>query len=349
MKERNGSLDLLKCLCMLFVVIIHLLGHSGYLAALNKGTFVYYGANYLASFVKVAVPIFVLITGYFGISFKLEKVVTMEITLLFYSLLTFIIAFVFAGGGIEHTITSVLKTILPFSYKSWWFATHYIVLMFFAPYINTLLQSIDKKKHISLIVMCFILFNVISSFSLDPIDTTGGYGFVNFIFLYLIGRYMRMYGLFQNIRGYQWFLGYCFFSFLILLSYHFYGNYKFGTYNSVLLLLSSISLFNVFTRIKIRTTIFSRMVPYTFAVYLISDSFYMRSIINSKIIDFENMANTSMSLVVMLFYAVAVMACCMLIDYVWKRVFGKINNKVTMVVCEKTYRIWSNVIVFLMS
>ena len=42
MKERNGSLDLLKCLCMLFVVIIHLQGHSGYLAALNKDTFVYY-------------------------------------------------------------------------------------------------------------------------------------------------------------------------------------------------------------------------------------------------------------------------------------------------------------------
>lgn len=98
MKERNGSLDLLKCLCMLFVVIIHLQGHSGYLAILNKGTFVYYCANYLASLIRVAVPVFVLITGYFGISFKLEKVITMEITLLFYSLLTFIITFVFAGG-----------------------------------------------------------------------------------------------------------------------------------------------------------------------------------------------------------------------------------------------------------
>ena len=253
------------------------------------------------------------------------------------------------GGGIEHTVSSVLKTVLPFSYKSWWFATHYIVLMFFAPYINTLLQSIDKKKHISLIAMCFILFNVISSFSLDPIDTTGGYGFVNFIFLYLIGRYMRMYGLFQNIRAYQWFLGYCFFSFLILLSYHFYGNYKFGTYNSVLLLLSSISLFNVFTRIKIRTTIFSRMVPYTFAVYLISDSFYMRKIFNSQIINFEKMADTCISLVIMFFYAVAVMACCMLIDYVWKRVFGKMNKKITTFVCEKTYRMWNKIIVFLMS
>ena len=259
MKERNGSLDLLKCLCMLFVVIIHLMGHSGYLAAFNQDTLVYYAGNYLSSLINVAVPVFVLITGYFGISFRLEKVVTMEITLLFYSLLTFIIAFVFAGGGgIGHTVSSVLKTVLPFSYKSWWFATHYVVLMFFAPYINTLLQSIDQKKHISLIVICFILFNVISSFSLDPIDTTGGYGFVNFIFLYLIGRYIRMYGLFQNIRAYQWFFGYCFFSFLILLSYRLYGNYKFGTYNSILLMFSAVSLFNTFAKIKIRTTIFSR-------------------------------------------------------------------------------------------
>lgn len=97
--ERNGSMDLLKCLCMLFVVIIHLMGHSGYLTALNKGTMVYYGANYVLSLIRVAVPVFVLITGYFGVSFKLEKVATMEITLLFYSLFTFIIALVFAGGG----------------------------------------------------------------------------------------------------------------------------------------------------------------------------------------------------------------------------------------------------------
>lgn len=346
--KRNGSLDLLKCLCMLFVVIIHLMGHSGYLSALNKNTFVYFCANYLMALIRVAVPVFVLITGYFGISFKLEKVVTMEMTLLFYSLLTFLIAFVF-GGDIEYTVSSVLKTILPFSYKSWWFATNYIVLLFFAPYINTMLKSIGQKRHISLIALCFLLFNVISSFSLDPIDTTQGYGFMNFILLYLIGRYIRLYGLFQNLRAYQWLLGYCFFSFLILLSYHFYGSYKFGTYNSVLLLLSSISLFNVFSRGKIKTTIFSRMVPYTFAVYLISDSFYMRKIVNSGIINFENMANTSMSLVVMLFYAVAVMASCMLIDYVWKCVFGKINKKIIIAVCEKTYRIWNKIIVFLMS
>ena len=118
MKTRNGSLDLLKCLCMLFVVIIHLMGHSGYLAALEKDTLVYYCANYMLSLIRVAVPVFVLITGYFGISFKLEKAVTMEITLLFYSFLTFVIALGFMGKDIECTVMAILKTLLPFSYKS---------------------------------------------------------------------------------------------------------------------------------------------------------------------------------------------------------------------------------------
>lgn len=75
----------------------------------------------------------------------------------------------------------------------------------------------------------------------------------------------------------------------------------------------------------------------------------MRSIINSKIIDFEKMANTSISLVVMLFYAVTVMACCMLTDYVWKHVFGKINKKIITFVCDKIHRMWNKIIVFLMS
>lgn len=349
MKERNGSLDFLKCLCMLFVVMIHLTGHSGYLSALTEDTIVYYFANYLASLIKVAVPVFVLITGYFGISFKLEKVVTMEITLLFYSLFTCVIALIIKGPEIEHTITSVLKTILPFSYKSWWFATNYIVLLFFAPYVNGLVQSLDQKKHISLIMLCFLLFNVISSFSLDPIDTTLGYGFVNFIFLYLIGRYIRMYGLFESLKTYQWLLLWCLFSFVILVSYRVYGNYKFGTYNSVFLLLASVSLFCAFVKMKIKTMIFSRLVPYTFAVYLISDSFYMRKIVNSAIINFEKLANTGISLVIMFLYALVVMAVCMLVDYVWKRLFGNINKNITKIVCEKANQVWNRIIAFLMS
>lgn len=344
-KARNGSFDLLRCLCMLFVVMIHFQGHSGYLEALPKDTLTYYSANYLLSLIRVAVPVFVLITGYFGISFKLEKVVNMEINLLFYSLLTFVIAFIFATD-FEHTISSVLKTVLPFSYKSWWFATNYIVLMFFAPFINTLLKSLNQRGHLTLIALCFVLFNVISSFSLDPIDTLNGYGFVTFIFIYIIGRYIRQYGLFNKIKAYQWFLLYLGLSVVILISYRLYGNYKFAQYNSVLLLLSSVSLFCAFTKINIKTAFFSKIAPYTFAVYLISESIYMKKIVNSQIINFKEMTDTPLSLVVMFFYGIAVMACCMLIDFIWKKLFGKIVYKITKFICEIAYKIWNKIMGF---
>lgn len=64
-KARNGSFDLLRCLCMFFVVVIHLQGHSDYLQALQQDTLTYYLANFIASVTRVAVPVFVLITGYF--------------------------------------------------------------------------------------------------------------------------------------------------------------------------------------------------------------------------------------------------------------------------------------------
>ena len=106
-KARNGSFDLLRCLCMFFVVINHLQGHSGYLQELQTDTVEFYLAHFLSSIVKVAVPVFVLITGYFGITFKLEKAVNMEISLLFYSLLTFGIAIIFLGGGGTHCFFNI--------------------------------------------------------------------------------------------------------------------------------------------------------------------------------------------------------------------------------------------------
>lgn len=326
MTKRNNSLDLLRCICMLFVVIIHVLGHSGFLESFSSYSVSYYISNYLVSCVRVAVPVFVLITGYFGINFKTKKLIGMEISLLFYGVFSMILAWLISGN-IELSTMNILKTCLPFSYKSWWFATMYMVLLIFSPFINRLLDNIKQKEHLILLIASFILFNVISSFSLDPIETTNGFGFVNFIFLYCIGRYIRKYGLFDNVNKWFWLFGYFAFSFLILLSYRLYGNYKFGTYNSVLLLLSSVSFFMFFEKQSINANAFSKIAPYTFAVYLISDNFFMRSVINKQLFDPCKYQNSVWIVLFIILYAALVMICCMLIDFVFKKLFGKIKVK----------------------
>lgn len=197
---------------LFFVVVIHLMEHSGYFEQLNNQGYMYYVMNYILWLIRVAVPVFVIITGYLGISFKLDKIINLEMSLLFYGFVSFCLALMIDAKSVEFSVMSIMKTILPFSYNSWWFATCYIVLMIFSPFINILLDSIDHQKHLNLILACFILFNVISSYSPDPIDKTSGYGFTNFIFLYIVGRYIRKYDLFCNIQKN---IGYIYILFLV--------------------------------------------------------------------------------------------------------------------------------------
>lgn len=329
---RKNNIDLLRIICMYFVVNIHVLGHSGFLEAVGPTDIgKYILANVLSCFIRVAVPIFVLITGYFGINFSRKKLIGMEITLYFYSFFTLGVQVLF--GQFQFDVLGVLKTIMPFSYKSWWFATAYMVLMIFAPYVNRLMENITRKEHLSLLVACFILFNLISSFSLDPIDVTGGYSFINFVFLYMVGHYIKKYQPFENVSKYIWLMGYSIASLLIFVSYVLYGNYKFGTYNSVLLFVAAVSLFMFFININVSFPIVSKVSPYVFAVYLISDSFRLRKIVNQTIFD-PNTVESAFVLIYILLYSLVILIICICIDVVRVKLFGKIHNNLVLYIDE---------------
>lgn len=335
MKKRDGAFDLLRCLCMLFVVIIHILGHSDFLENLTEHNLVFFLSNFMGCCVRVAVPIFVLITGYFGTSFSWKKVYNFELTMLFYGFLCMGFAVIYSGRNMEWTIIKILKTVFPFTFKSWWFATTYLVLLIFSPFVNRLLDNLSRKEHLAMLIACFFLFNVISSFSLDPIDQTGGYGFANFIFLYCVGRYIRKYAPFHR-KEYIYLFGYLMCSFMILVSYVLYGNYKFGTYNSVLLFFSSLFLFAFFERHTVKSAIWSKIAPYTFAVYLISDNFFIRPILNGIIFNPNQYKDTPLVIAYVLIYAIALMLVCMGLDWIVKHLFGKIKGGIVDTLCEIT-------------
>lgn len=260
----------------------------------------------------------------------------MELKLLLYSAIAFLIALILHNGRIfDFTIMELLKTALPFSYKSWWFATIYMTLMLFSPYINRFLESCSQKEHIGLLITCFVLFNVIGSYSLDPIDNLNGYGITNFIFLYALGRYIRKYGLFNKIKKRQWFCLYAVFSILIFVSYLLYGNYKFGTYNSVLLCCSSVSLFMCISQIDMKAPIFSKIAPYTFSVYLISDHFFLREIINKVPMKaYTTFSGSWCVIFTVICYALVVLVGCVIVDYVITLILGKPLDTINEFICR---------------
>ena len=92
---RNGSMDLLRIVAALSVAILHFsTAHNGALKYVVHGTVNYYYLMFICSLCCVAVNVFILLSGYFGIeknSRKLSKIfyilsLTILVRLIFYTL-----------------------------------------------------------------------------------------------------------------------------------------------------------------------------------------------------------------------------------------------------------------------
>ncbi|MBR6668219.1 MAG: acyltransferase family protein [Clostridia bacterium] len=67
MKKRNEGIDLLRCLAMLMVVVLHVLNHGGILESSARGMPVYNAAWLLRAAGTCAVNCYALISGYVGV------------------------------------------------------------------------------------------------------------------------------------------------------------------------------------------------------------------------------------------------------------------------------------------
>lgn len=94
MKKRDINLDILRILCMFFVVTIHCLGRGELVegTAIRFGTINYHITQILNALLLVAVNCFVLISGYFLCTsrFKLNRLISVLGQAVFYSVFIYI-------------------------------------------------------------------------------------------------------------------------------------------------------------------------------------------------------------------------------------------------------------------
>lgn len=110
--QRNSSIELLRIISMLFIVVSHYSIHG------NIKTFgMNFGFNKLlidtTQLGGLGVAVFVMITGYFMYNkeFKISRVINVILTTLFYSLVIYF-SVAFATGS-EIGLKFILKTIFP--------------------------------------------------------------------------------------------------------------------------------------------------------------------------------------------------------------------------------------------
>lgn len=191
--KRNYGLELYKVLCMLFVVAFHFSDHGNIKLSCNQE--ITFNWRFLASariFGNLCNFGFMLISGYFLYKkkFEIKKIFKLWLQVWFYSVTLGIVCFVI--GTEAFSWKSLIKMLFPFTFNQYWFFSTYIVVYFFFPYLNKLIDSLTKKQYQGLIAVSIGIFSVLCTFA-HASWLRGANSIPIFIVLYFIGAYFRKY------------------------------------------------------------------------------------------------------------------------------------------------------------
>lgn len=353
--ERNSNFELLRIIAMLLIVFHHSIVHgllnnsidingSGNAVAFQTWLTAYSG-ELIAMLGKVAVAVFVMISGYFLVNSSakgkktLKKVLLLVTQVCFYSLLIYLIA-LFLNWINPSDLSAKQQAFFPFFYNTYWFATEYLLLYLIYPYINVALHNITRIQHRNLILIGIITFTFIPMIIPNFIDY-GSYGeVVLFALYYVIGGYLRLYDLKnEKFRGIVLFV--C--GSIILSLIMFYYNYMGGISNnqqyfaksfvlagqySFIVVFIAMGVMMLFKHINLgQNRIINTIAATTFGVYLIHDNPIMEQIIWMKWLNMPSLLtpNVGHFLLKIIIACPLIFIICSVIDFVRINLFNVVG------------------------
>ena len=189
-KNRDSNFELLRVISMFMVLGLH-----ANFIALSEPSAEYIGANPIGAFLRysnealciVAVNVFVLISGWFGIRPTMRKLTTLLFQCLFFSL-SLIAVVAFTDTSLRFSM--VMKCI---EMRDYWFIISYIALFIISPVLNAFTDSASRTTFKRVIIALLLMQSIYGWCFNDLAGYNRGYSIISFIELYLIARYVRTY------------------------------------------------------------------------------------------------------------------------------------------------------------
>lgn len=197
---RNSNMELLRIIAMLMIVMIHA---CGYLTTFcSHGMWRYYSGA-INGICNIGVTLFILISGYYGVTCKVQKMVRMECMMITFSLLETLLLVLFLPEEVQGAtlLEQLIKSCLPFITRKYWFYSCYVCLVLFSGYLDRFIDMLGERGLRRLLVMLLVLFSVFPTLFYFEIVPDNGKGLVQMIMIYLIGRYIRLY---KDVRMPRW-------------------------------------------------------------------------------------------------------------------------------------------------
>lgn len=201
-KERHSNFEVLRIISMCGIIVLHYFNSSygGMIQNAQFPGFPWIFSNFIDGFCIPLVNCFVIISGFFLVNnyiFSLRKAFELLCITAFYGIIAFFIGIAF--GNSEFTLYNLFVSIFPFFAGYRWFVESYLILILFSPFINIVLNSLNKSNFRILLIIQISIFSVWYSIGFSAPLLDDGYGIINYITLYLIGAYLRLF-VFEKIK-----------------------------------------------------------------------------------------------------------------------------------------------------
>lgn len=304
--NRNYGIDILRVISMLFVIVLHSLGHGGILKTAIVNSPQYKVAWIMEIIAYCAVDIFAIISGYVAYTDKEKDVkysnyIKLWLEVVFYGLLINII-FNLININFVH-ITDYIKVLFPVSYELYWYFTAYTGLFILMPIINKGIRNLDNNMLKKVFVIIFVFFSLLGVV-FENFELYRGYSFIWITLLYILGMIMKKCNIGSNLSKSKIIIGIVLL-YLTTYLYRIYGfDYKalnieitkslFVSYISPTMVGVSILYVLLFSKFKFNekiNNVIAFLASSSFAIYIINEHKLVKKLIMTNL--FVGIANDS--------------------------------------------------------
>lgn len=326
---RNSSIELLRIIAMLMIVVSHACVHSGF----DRTAMPFFNRLVIqwGTLGNLGVDIFVLISGYFLCAkpFRLSNLCRLLTQVWLYSIGLFLACRLILGC--DYTLKEMAQVFLPTIFAEYWFFTAYIILLILSPFLNILIDAMTKKQHLALLAATSALWVLIPT-----LTTAQMYGdrIPLFSMFYLMGAYLRKYpdNPFRHKKVRQAALGIG--AGILLLSTLAIEllpvsllagrGTMFYERNSLPTVLCALGLFTwALHRKPFTSPAVNTLAGCVFGVYLIHDNFMVRQLLWPELIALGDRADSPLLILWILGSAALVFAGCAAVEYLRQKTVAK--------------------------
>lgn len=301
--KRISNIELLRIIAMLMIICHHFVKKSSIDFSSTEITFNRLWCQLFQMGGKIGSNVFVIITGYFSVnktSRKLEKAFGLWLQTSFYSIGFYVLYLIFNDTRI--VFKDLLVNLFPITYSRYWFMSAYFVLYLLIPYINKLLQNMNKSDYSSMLILLMFCWCIVPTFLGTSWQSNN---LLWFVFLYLVGGYIKMNLNVDRFNTKICIIGIVLLTILLFLStfvfdiigIHYQAFATHSTYffyqDKIPVFVLSVLIFIVFLKLNIGTNKIINMVSSTtLGIYLIHDNYYFRNFLWEKIFKVSNFSES---------------------------------------------------------